>query len=181
MLSNASTIILLVSEGSPGAGPPPVFLCAFFLAELLLGRAEEPFPFLFYFVDGSAGYTNGINLLCNGFPCFSFGFIRHIVGKLALQDAFICLHVSVIIVNSRVVKFGFLFLFSALFPVCSSESMSTRLIQIQKKIRPSFPSQCFNPRQPARIALNFPAKPVCQVGIPFAGRFIPRIANLFLE
>ena len=27
------------------------------------------------------------------FPCFSFGFISHIVGKLALQDAFICLHV----------------------------------------------------------------------------------------
>ena len=94
VLSYTSTIILLVFEGSPGAGPPPVFLCAFFfLAELLLGRAEESFPFLFYFVDGSAGYTNGINLLCNGFPCFSFGFIRHIVGKLALQDAFICLHV----------------------------------------------------------------------------------------
>ena len=28
-------------------------------------------------------------LLCNGFPCFTFGFISHIVGKLALQDAFI--------------------------------------------------------------------------------------------
>ena len=24
-----------------------------------------------------------------------------------------------------------------------------------KKFRPSLPSQCFNPRQPARIALNF--------------------------
>ena len=39
---------------------------------------------------------------------------------------------SVIIVNSRVVKFGFLFLFSALFPVCSPESMFSRLIEIQK-------------------------------------------------
>ena len=43
----------------------------------------------------------------NGFPCFSFGFISHIVGKLALQDATF----SVIIVNSWVVKFGFLFTF----------------------------------------------------------------------
>ena len=31
--------------------------------------------------------------VCNGFPCFSFGLIRHIVGKLALQDAFVRLHV----------------------------------------------------------------------------------------
>ena len=30
------------------------------LAELLLGRAEEPFPYRFYFVDGSPGYRNGI-------------------------------------------------------------------------------------------------------------------------
>ena len=65
----------------------------FLLAKLLLGHAEKPFPFLLYFVDGSASYTNGINLLCNGFPCFSFGFSGNIVGKLALQDPFICLHV----------------------------------------------------------------------------------------
>ena len=44
---------------------------------------------------------------------------------VALQDAMF----SVIIVNSREVKFGFLFLFSTLFPVSSSESMFT---QIQK-------------------------------------------------
>ena len=65
----------------------------FLLAKLLLGHAGKPFSFLFYFVDGSAGYTKSINFLCNGFPCFSFGLIRNIVGKLALQDAFICLHV----------------------------------------------------------------------------------------
>ena len=49
---------------------------------------------------------------------------------------------------------------------------------------PSLPSQCFNPRQPARIALNFPPNlfvRFCQVGIPFAVRFIPRVANLSLE
>ena len=34
---------------------------------------------------------------------------------------------SVINVNSRVVKLGFLFLFSAQFPVCSSESMFTQM------------------------------------------------------
>ena len=56
--------------------------------------------------------TLSVNLLCK-MPLFASTF-------------------SVIIVNSRVVKFGFLFLFSALFPVCSSESMFTRLIQIQK-------------------------------------------------
>ena len=50
-----------------------------------------------------------------------------------------------------------------------------------RKFSSSLPSQCFNPRQPSRIALNFPAKPVCQVEIPFAGRFIPRVANLSLE
>ena len=55
----------------------------FLLPEVLLGRAEEPFPFLSYFVGGSVGYTNGINRLCDGFPCFSFGFISNIVGKLA--------------------------------------------------------------------------------------------------
>ena len=65
----------------------------FLLTELPLGRAEQTFPFLFNLVCGSAGYTNGINLLGNGFPCFIFAFICNIVGKLALQDAFICLHV----------------------------------------------------------------------------------------
>jgi len=54
---------------------------------------KSPFPILFNFLYGSAGYTNGMNLLSNGFPCFSFPFIGDIVGKLALQDAFICLHV----------------------------------------------------------------------------------------
>ena len=28
---------------------------------------------------------------------------------------------------------------------------------------------------------EFPAKPVCQVGVPFVGRFIPRVANVSLE
>ena len=43
---------------------------------------------------------------------------------------------------------------TALFPVWSSESMFT---QIQKNfVLASLPSQCFKPRQPARIALNFP-------------------------
>ena len=36
-------------------------------------------------------------LLCNGFPYFSFGFISHVVGRLALQYAFIASTFSVII------------------------------------------------------------------------------------
>ena len=51
-----------------------------------------------------------------------------------------------------------------------------------EQFRPLLPSQCFNPRQPARAHCTLiPAKPVCQVGIPFAGGFIPRVANLSLE
>lgn len=89
----------------------------------------------------------------NGFPCFSFDFISHIVGKLALQDAFICLHIFCnIIVNSQVVKFGFLFFFS-----CTVSGMLFRVhvYTDTEKFPSSLPLQCFNPRQPMRIALNF--------------------------
>ena len=116
-------MILLVSEGSPGAGPPPVFLCAFF-CWFLLGSAEEPSPFLFYFVDGSAGYTHGINRLC-----FSFGFISNIVSKLALQDAFICLHVFCNYCQLSGSKTWFPFPFLGTVSGCSPGSMFT---QIQK-------------------------------------------------
>ena len=108
----------------------------------------------------------------NGFPCFSFGFISHIVGKLALQDAFICLHVfsNYCQLSGSKIWFPlynpwFPLFFSALFPVRSSESMFT---QIQKNFV-------------LHSLRSLPAKPVCQVGIPFAGRFIPRVANLSLE
>ena len=50
-----------------------------------------------------------------------------------------------------------------------------------EKFRPSLPSQCFNEVARAHCTYQFPAKPVCQVGIRFAGRFIPRVANLSLE
>ena len=128
---------------------PSSFAPFFLLAELLLGRAEEPFPFLFYFADGSAGYTNGINLLCNGLFHVSVLLVKLSVNLLCKMPLFASTF-SVIIVNSLVVKFGFLFLFSALFPVSSSGSMSAR---------PSLPSQRFIRfihRQLARVALNFP-------------------------
>ena len=50
-----------------------------------------------------------------------------------------------------------------------------------EKFRPSLPSQCFNPKAARVHCTYFLAKPVCQMGIPFAGRFIPRVANLSLE
>ena len=43
-----------------------------------------------------------------------------------------------------------------------------------KKIRPSLPSQCFNPRQPARIALNFSPN-------LFVSWESPLLEDLFLE
>ena len=98
--------------------------------------------------------------------------ISHIVGKLTLQDAFICLHVfsNYCQLSGSKIWFPlynpwFPLFFSALFPVRSSESMFT---QIQKNFV-------------LHSLRSLPAKPVCQVGIPFAGRFIPRVANLSLE
>ena len=121
------------------------------------GYAEKPFPFLFYFVDGSAGYTNCINLLFNGFPCFSFGLIGNIVGKLALQDAFICLHVlcNYCQLSGSKIRFPFSF-----FGTVSGMLFWIHVYTDTEKCRPSLPSQCFNHRHTACIALNFPPKPV---------------------
>ena len=126
----------------------PSSFAPFLLAELLLGRAEEPFPFL-----SSVGYTNGITLLCNGFPCFSFGFISNIVGKLALQDAFICLHVFCNYCQLSGSKIWFPFSF---FGNVSGILFRIHVYTDTEKFRPSLPSQCFIHRQPARVALNFP-------------------------
>ena len=43
-----------------------------------------------------------------------------------------------------------------------------------EKFRPSLPSQCFNPRQPARITLNFPSN-------LFVKWESPLLEDLFLE
>ena len=125
------------------------------LPKLLLGRAKEVFPFLSYFVDGSVGYTNGINLLCNGFPCFSFGLISNIVSKLALQDAFICLPVfcNYCQLSGSKIWFPFSF-FSTVSDIHFRIHM--HVYTDTEKFRPSLPSQCFIHRQPARVALNFP-------------------------
>ena len=92
-------------------------------------------PFPFYFVDGSAGYTNGIDFLCNGFPCFSFGFISHIAGKLALQDAFICLHVFCNYCQLSGSKIWFPFSFFC--SVCSGMLFRVHVYTDTEKFRPS--------------------------------------------
>ena len=175
VLLYTSTIILVVSEGSPGVGPPPVFLCAFFFwLNSFLAVLKSPFHLCF---------TSSMVLLATP-TALTFSVMAFHVSVLVL---FVTLSVnllckmplfastfSVIIVNSRVRKFGFLFLFSALFPVCSSESMFTRLIEIQKNFVLYSLSRCFNPRQPARVALNFPPN-------LFVRWESPLLEDLFLE
>ena len=128
--------------------------------------------------------TLSVNLLCK-MPLFASTF-------------------SVIIVNSRVVKFGFLFLFSALFQVCSSKSMFT---QIQKNFL--LHSLCSALTQGSPRALHLISRQTClsggnplcwkiyslssklipgiaiprinsASGNPFLFLVIPRIADLFL-
>ena len=49
-----------------------------------------------------------------------------------------------------------------------------------EKFRPSLPSQCFNPGSPRAVHLI--SRETClSGGNPFAGRFIPRVANVSLE
>ena len=89
----------------------------------------------------------------NGFPCFSFGFISHIVGKLALQDAFICLHVFCNYYQLSGSKIWFPLSF---FCAVSGMLFLVHVYTETETFRPSLLSECFNPRQPARKTLHFP-------------------------
>ena len=82
-------------------------------------------PFLFNFIYGSAGYTNGINLLSNGFPCF-------ISAKLHCKMPSLASTFCVIIVNS-------LFLF--FFPTVSGILLWIHVFTDSEKFRPSLLSQ----------------------------------------
>lgn len=98
----------------------------FLLTKLPLGRAEQPFPFLFDLVCGSAGYTNVTFSVMAFHVSFLLLFVTLSVNLLCKMPLFASTF-SAIIVNSLVVKLGFLFLFSPLFPVFSSRSMFTQL------------------------------------------------------
>ena len=176
-------INLLVSEGSPGAGPPPVFPCAFFCAffcwlNSLLAVPNSPFHFCLTSYVVLLATPTALTFSVMAFHVsFLLLFVTLSVNLLCKMPLFATTF-SVIIVNSLVIKLGFLFLFSPLFPVFSSGSMFT---QIRKNFALRSFHSALKTSHPARIALNFPPKPVCHVGIPFAGQFISGIADLSLE